>query len=138
MAVKTDLTNCRRNTKGTILLVGEKIANSLTKRFLSYGYKIIAVKDGFEALETVRTKPVNLIISGLDLPQMDCLELIMNLRDLNIHSPLVILEDTSREKGTKSISATDVWGYCCAPAVKTTIREVLNCIKDSSKRVDPR
>ena len=126
-------TQSMKGKKGTILLVGKKIASVLTKRLLSYNYKIIAVEDGFEALETLKVQNVDLIISRIDLPKMDCLELMMNLRDLNIKSPLVILDNPNGEKGDTSVSAPDIWGYCYSPAVKATMVEALNCIKENIK-----
>jgi CheY-like chemotaxis protein len=132
MANKERRNHSRKDSKGTILLVGEKFTHSLTKRFLSYRYKIIAVEDGFEALETLRRHRVDLIISRLDLPKMDCLELMMNLRDLNINSPLVILENTIKEKKDTSITVTDIWGYCYMPTVKSKMTEILNCLKEPS------
>ena len=126
-------TYSRKDRKRTVLLVGKKITTVLTKKLLSNKYEIIVVEDGFEALETLKTNNVDLIISRLDLPKMDCLELMMNLKDLNIKSPLVILENASGEKENTSISATDIWGYCYSPAVKATMVEALNCIKEDSK-----
>ena len=129
---KGSSTHSKKGRKGTILLVGEKFTNTLTKRLLSSRYKIIAVEDGFEALETLRTHTVDLIISRLDLPKMDCLELMMNLRDLSINSPLVILENTIGEKKDTSITVTDIWGYCYVPAVTSKMTEVLSCLKEPS------
>lgn len=122
-----------KGKKGTILLIGKKIANGLTKRLLSYNYKVIVVEDGFEALETLRNHTVDLIISRIDLPKMDCLELMMNLKDLNIKSPLVILDNPNGEKGDTSVSAPDIWGYCYSPAVKSTMMEALDYIKENGK-----
>ena len=126
-------TQSMKGKKGTILLVGKKIASVLTKRLLSYNYKIITVEDGFEALETLKVQNVDLIISRIDLPKMDCLELMMNLRDLNIKSPFVILDSANGKKGDTSISAPDIWGYCYTPSVKSTMMEALSCIKENSK-----
>lgn len=133
MATKDSSTHSMKDTKGTILLVGKKIANGLIKRLLSYNYKVIAVEGGFEALETLKTQHVDLIISRMNLPKMDCLELMMNLNDLNIKSPLVILDNPNGEKGGTSVSAPDIWGYCYSPAVKATMVEALNCIKENKK-----
>ena len=130
---KNNSINSKKRSKGTVLLVGKNITNTLTKRLLSNRYKIIVAEDGFEALETVRTQNVDLIISKLDLPKMDCLELMMNLKDLNIKSPFVILEDPNGEKEDTFVSTTDIWGYCYAPASKATMMEALNCIKEDSK-----
>ena len=126
-------TNSKKGRKGTILLVGKKMTSALTKRLLSCKYRLIVVDDGFEALETLRTQNVDLIISRLDLPKMDCLELMMNLKDLNIKSPFVILEDPNEEKEDTSVSTTDIWGYCYTPASKSTMMEALNYIKEDSK-----
>ena len=133
MANKDTDTTSMKGKKGTILLVGKKIGNGPSRRLLSHNYKIIVVEDGFEALETLKSHAVDLIISRMDLPKMDCLELMMNLRDLNVKSPLVILDNPSEKHGDGSVSAPDIWGYCYSPAVKSTMEEALNCIKENSK-----
>jgi CheY-like chemotaxis protein len=133
MATKDSSIHSMRGKKGTILLVGKKITDAFTKRLLSHNYKVIAVEDGFEALETLKVQNVDLIISKIDLPKMDCLELMMNLRDLNIKSPLVILNNPNGEKGGTSVTASDIWGYCYSPAGKATMMEAINCIKEKGK-----
>ena len=133
MANKDTDTTSMKGKKGTILLVGKKIRSGLSRRLLSYNYKIIVVEDGFEALETLKSHAVDLIISRMDLPKMDCLELMMNLRDLNIKSPLVILDNPNQNDGNRSVSTPDIWGYYYSPSVKSTMVDALNCIKEKSK-----
>lgn len=85
-----------------VLLVGE--VQGLNKRLMqmleSNGITVIISADGADALHKLRSITVDLIITRLVLPTMDCLEFIMNLKDLGIDSPLVITTENENEIST--------------------------------------
>ena len=129
-----DSSSClKKSSKGTILLIGKKIGTVLAKRLASHNYNIILAENGFEALETLRAHYADLIICTLHLPRMDCLELLMNLKDLQVRSPIVILDDSRKEHRGKSLSIADIWGYCYMPPVISKMNEVISCIKQSGQ-----
>jgi DNA-binding response OmpR family regulator len=119
-----------KNHKGIILLVSgsKKSKNSLIKQLSPNGYKVIVANDGFDALKKLRSMQVDLIITRLKLPKMDCLELMMNLRDLNIECPVIIIEEKGAREGNGLLSTVDVCGYCCSPGIKTKMLESIDLI----------
>ena len=120
-----------KNYKGIILLVSgsRKSNNSIMKQLLPNGYKVIVANDGFDALKKLRSTKVDLIITRLKLPKMDCLELMMNLRDLNIECPIIIIEEEDVREGNESLSIVDVCAYCCcSPGIKTKMVESIDLI----------
>ncbi len=82
-----------------VLLVGDVqgINRELITILESNGNRVIIAKDGMDALDKLRAISVDLIITRLLLPTMDCLEFIMNLKDLGIDSPLVIITENENE-----------------------------------------
>ena len=136
MLVNDQTTHSNKNHKGVILLVSnsKKINNPLINQLSQYRYKVILANDGFDALEKLRSMKIDLIITRLNLKGMDCLELLMHLRDFNIDSPVIILKENNKKEEEGSISILDVIGYCCTPGVKVKIRESINLI--TSDQID--
>ena len=61
------------------------------------GYEIISVSDGMEALEKLPTEPINLVITDLNMPNVDGFELIKAIRaneELK-EIPIIILSSMS-------------------------------------------
>lgn len=72
------------------------------------GYKTIDAKNGIEALEKMTRCPIDLVITDLNMPKMDGIELINSIKnDPNFKTiPVIIVttekEDDQKEKGMKS------------------------------------
>ena len=82
-----------KKEKGRILLVSDskKLSNDIIQHLAEKEYKIMIEKNGFSALERLRNTKIDIIITRLKMPSMDGLELIMNIKDLNIDSPIISL-----------------------------------------------
>lgn len=82
-----------------------------TRKLLSYimrgrGYKIISASNGIEALEKLATNPVDLIVTDLNMPQMDGLELSKNLRSSEAYRNIpIIMVTTEAGEGDKKMGA---------------------------------
>lgn len=124
-------THSTKTHKGIILLVSnfKKSNNTLIRKLLPNGYKVVVANDGFDALQKLRSMKVDIIITRLILPKMDCLELMMNLRDFNIECPVVIIEEKDARRRDESLSIVDVCAYgCCCFGTKTKIVESIDLI----------
>ncbi len=62
-----------------------------------YGYKLILAVDGMDALEKITGKKVDLIITDLNMPNMDGFELIKRIRRLEEFEklPIIVLSSLS-------------------------------------------
>ena len=72
------------------------------------GFKVVSACDGMEALEKLPTEKVDLVLTDLNMPNMDGYEFIRTLRESNLYKdlPVIILsslsDQTSRDLGLKS------------------------------------
>lgn len=54
-------------------------------------FELIIVSEGQEALKKLKTNSLDGIVTQLELPQYDGLELILNIRDLHIKIPIIVV-----------------------------------------------
>lgn len=71
-----------------------------TRKLLSYiikekGYRIISASNGIEALELLATSPIDLIVTDLNMPQMDGYELSKSLRGQDAYREIPIIMITT-------------------------------------------
>ena len=66
------------------------------------GYDVLVASDGVEALDIARNSEINLVITDVNMPRMDGITLVKNLRELDAYrfKPILILttESTSEKK----------------------------------------
>lgn len=75
------------------------------RKFISFslmlkGFEIISVSDGMEALEVLPREQVNLIITDLNMPNVDGFELIRSVRSNQEYDelPIIILSSLADDK----------------------------------------
>nr|CRH07022.1 Chemotaxis protein cheY [Candidatus Magnetococcus massalia] len=95
------------------------------------GYQVVEAADGQIAFNTLKTKPVDMVITDLNMPNMDGIQLIKNLRTLPAFkfTPIVMLtteSQASRKQEGKSAGAT---GWIVKPfkpdQLLTVVKKVL-------------
>ena len=61
------------------------------------GYEVVQAADGVEALEYARTKPVDLVLTDVNMPRMDGITLVRELRQLPTYKyvPMLVLTTES-------------------------------------------
>jgi two-component system chemotaxis response regulator CheY len=68
-----------------------------------HGIDITESSDGLEAMEKIRNEHFDLLITDLNMPHMDGLKLIENVRLMGLHMPIIILtthgDETEIKKG---------------------------------------
>ncbi len=100
---KIDLqsTNIQEETQTkSILIVDDSITVRETERKLleNRGYQVDVAVDGVEGWNAVRTKSYDLVISDIDMPRMNGIELIKNIRNHPVHSSLPIIVVSYRDR----------------------------------------
>jgi len=85
----------------TILVVDD---SSTVRKFVSVslsmqGFRVVTAEDGMDALEKLPKEPIDLIITDLNMPNMDGMELIRTLRSNSTYHELPIIILTSLKEG---------------------------------------
>jgi len=77
----------------TLLIVDDE---QDTLDYLSYilprkGYKVVAVDNGFDALQIIREQHIDLVLSDIAMPDMDGYELYSQIRNFDDNIPIVMM-----------------------------------------------
>ena len=104
----------------------------LVRTLIEGGHRVMEAKDGVEALSAAATQKFQLVITDVNMPQMDGLTLVKKLRELPAykHIPILVLTtemDPNKKKIAKDAGAT---GWLVKPfepvQLLATIRKVLD------------
>ena len=81
------------------------------------GYTVIEAVDGAEGLAKAKANPVNMVITDLNMPVMNGLELIRNLRKVSsiVGIPIVFLTTESNESAKQEAKAAGATGWITKP-----------------------
>ena len=86
------LPNNQRKTYNILIVDDSYTTLTLEKNILkSAGYKVITANNGLEAMDKLTYEPVDLIITDLEMPQMDGIELIKKVREKDANIPIIVL-----------------------------------------------
>lgn len=89
--------------------------------------KVHEANDGREALEKLKSTPVGLILSDINMPNMDGLELLANLRADQAYQQVPIIMVTTEGSQNKVLQALQLGanGYVRKPFTAEQIKEKL-------------
>jgi two-component system chemotaxis response regulator CheY len=95
------------------------------------GYQVIEASDGVEALNIARGQGVNLVITDVNMPKMDGISLIKELRALPAYrfTPLLMLTTESSAEKKQQGKAAGATGWIVKPfnpeQLVNTVKKVL-------------
>ncbi len=77
----------------TILVVDDKdsMRNMLLETLTEEGYRVDAATDGRSALDLVRNKSYDLVLTDLKMPEVDGLELLSSVKDIDIETAVIVM-----------------------------------------------
>lgn len=77
----------------TILSVDDSASMRQMVRFTleAAGYRVVQASDGFEALELAKTNSADLVLTDVNMPRMDGLSLVRELRSVDHYKGVPIL-----------------------------------------------
>ncbi len=93
----------------------ESIRELLAKTLALADYEVDTVADGKTALEQLRARPYDLLVTDLRMPGMDGLAVIREARRLQPHLPVVIITGYSTEANAIEAIDLGVSGYLTKP-----------------------
>jgi two-component system cell cycle response regulator len=105
--------------KPKILTVDDsKTIRSIIKKMLSeYQCEVIEAADGIEGLAKVRQEEPSLVILDIDMPGMNGLELLMNLRndDRFMNTPVLMLTSKSKAENIRIARELGIASFIAKP-----------------------
>lgn len=114
-----------------ILIVDD---DKTTRRLLSLylkgkGYETITAENGLEAMEKVGTEDINLIVTDLNMPYMDGIELTRTLKSSSWSNiPILMVTTEADEQEKKKGMEAGVEDYLVKPANANQIHESIKKI----------
>ncbi len=102
--------------KPTILIVDDEteMLNSLSVIFEDQ-FTVLTANNGLEGLSITETKPLSLLLVDLQMPEMNGIELIENLRSANNNVPILVLTGNSCHDWAMKCADSNIQGYIKKP-----------------------
>jgi two-component system chemotaxis response regulator CheY len=98
----------------------------------SAGYDVVEASDGAQALSIAKARSVNLVITDVNMPNMDGISLIRELRSLSSYkfTPLLMLTTESSPEKKQEGKAAGATGWIVKPfnpeQLLNTVKKVLS------------
>ena len=92
------------------------------------GFFVVEARNGFEALKTLPTRPFDLIITDINMPDINGLELIGFVKSNPSYKdiPLIIVSTEKSDEDKKRGIALGAAGYVAKPFRKEDLLDVVN------------
>ena len=81
------------------------------------GYLVVPATDGVDALDKIRVQEIDLLVTDLNMPGMDGVELIRNVRSLpgKRFMPIIMLTSDTQPERKQAGKAAGASGWVCKP-----------------------
>ena len=115
----------------TVLIVEDSVVvvKFLTIVFKNAGFRVKTASDGFEALEKAIKDDINLIVTDLNMPQMDGITLLKNLKENEDTKKIPVILMSSNVPDKNEISGS--FAFLQKPFKESEIVEIAKkAIKD--------
>lgn len=103
----------------TILTVDDSatMRNMIAFTLKATGHEVLQAPDGVEALKVLKSRPVQLIITDVNMPNMDGITLIRHLRSLPgyLSTPVLLLTTESAPEKKAAGKAAGATGWIVKP-----------------------
>ncbi|MFK8026530.1 MAG: response regulator [Gammaproteobacteria bacterium] len=113
--------------QASVLVVEDSISTrrSLAEFMQDLNYKVLTAKDGVEAIEIMRDHSPTLLLTDLEMPRMNGLELTSYVRshDETKDIPIIMLTSRTTEKHRKEAKSIGVNEYLAKPFVEDLLLE---------------
>ena len=118
-------------TRKVLIVDDSKTVREILQSTLSEaGYEVCAAEDGHGALELVSGKEYDLLMTDLNMPQMDGLKFISEVRKIpgRRFLPIVVLSSEDKETMRQECSKAGASGYLQKPFDREQVLRILNTI----------
>jgi DNA-binding NtrC family response regulator len=115
-----------------ILIVDDEptVRDALSDILTFLGYQVVAAGTGRDALRTFLADSISLVLTDMDMPEMDGLTLAAHIKDKSPNTPVVIMTGFHREAVTEKLEGRCVDSIILKPfpleEIENTLRRTLN------------
>jgi DNA-binding response OmpR family regulator len=126
------------NKERALIVEDSRTIAAILKHYLQLeGYEVLVASDGVAGLETARREQPNLIVTDLNLPGMDGLEMVRALRsDARTHAIAIFMltsdESPETEQQARAAGADD---YILKPVEPARLAARVRAVMDRADRV---
>lgn len=119
-----------------VLLVEDNLINQVVMRqqLEWLGQRVDLAGNGAEALNMVAARQYDVILTDLQMPEMDGYTLAMKLRERNIKVPIIAITASVGEETRHPTESAGIDRYLTKPVLLPTLREVLDSIPVAAYR----
>ena len=128
------------NTQAEILWVDDEI-ESLKSQILflkNKGYEVTAVTNGYDALETLKDKNVDVVLLDESMPGMTGLETLAKIKEIRPSLPVVMVTKNEAEYIMEEAIGSQISDYLIKPVNPNQVLLSLKKIMDSKRLVSQR
>lgn len=121
-----------KTSKKILIVEDEKpIRQALELKLSKAGFSITPVSNGKDAISKVSKQKFDLILLDLMMPEMNGYEVLAQLKNLNIKTPVIILSNLGQEEDIKKAKEYGVEDYCIKS--NTPISSIVDKVKGKLK-----
>ncbi|MES2703331.1 MAG: response regulator [Bacteroidota bacterium] len=128
------------NTQGEILWVDDEI-DSLKSQILflkNKGYEVTALSNGYDALELLKEKTVDVVLLDESMPGLTGLETLTKIKDMKPGLPVVMITKNEAENIMDDALGSQISDYLIKPVNPNQVLLSLKKIMDSKRLVSER
>lgn len=122
------------SVKKTVLIVDDArvMRQAGTMALTSEGFRVIEAENGRDALNKIQGERIDLVITDVNMPEMDGIELIRNLRQLPDFRfvPIIVLSTVSQQEKVAEGKAAGATGWLYKPynhsELIRTVRKIMS------------
>jgi CheY-like chemotaxis protein len=110
----------------------------LTLTLQKLGYQIDSTENGNECLTAALTGVYDVILTDLDMPDMNGIECAINLREAGIRTPIYAITGSSLPNAREHCLRAGMSGYLCKPFRQDDLTQILSEVSLRRQEEDQR
>ncbi|MGM7919331.1 two-component system sensor histidine kinase RcsC [Yersinia enterocolitica] len=136
LALPAPKTNLDENADLHILVVDDHPINRrlLADQLTALGYRVITANDGLDALAVLNTNSVDIVLTDVNMPNMDGYRLTHRLRELNHNFPVIGVTANALAEGKLRCIEAGMDNCLSKPVTLDTLRQMLRYYGDKVRK----
>lgn len=136
LALPAPKTNLDENADLHILVVDDHPINRrlLADQLTALGYQVITANDGLDALAVLNTNSVDIVLTDVNMPNMDGYRLTHRLRELNHNFPVIGVTANALAEGKQRCIEAGMDNCLSKPVTLDTLRQMLRYYGDKVRK----